>query len=291
MTLSRRQFLRAAGIAVAAVHMPRLPLNASATPGFATLYGRALQAAPLYATAQTNRLPLKHLWSDTVTPILETVSNWYRLPEGYTPRTLLQPMLKAAERSETAASAPFWGEVSGAIAVVRAWCAADAPLVTRIGHGGVMHISDRIILDGINWYGIAEDERDDVIGWAQAANWSPVTADTALPSLTLAVDTHTQQLNAYDGEQSILSAPVSVRQNLPTGHYSLTHQQMTTRTGEHYGAPWSLSFGDSIQLAGAYWHNHFGIIGRDAAPQFAPLEVTPALAQWLYPRANEVIIY
>lgn len=290
MTLSRRQFLKAAGIAVAAVHMPHLPPKASAAQGFETLYGRALQAAPVYTTAQTNSLPLKHLWSDTVTPILETHDAWYRLPEGFTPRALLQPMVKTVEHSHTASDAPFWGEVSGAVAVVRAWCAVDAPLVTRIGHGGVMHISDRITLNANDWYGLAENERAAVIGWAQASNWSPVTVDTTLRSLTLVVDTQTQHANAYDGERQILSAPVSVWQNLPTGHYTITHQRMTTRIDGHYGAPWSLSFGDKVQLAGAYWHNYFGITRRGAAPPFAALEMTPALAQWLYPRAMEVII-
>ncbi|MFN8451595.1 MAG: twin-arginine translocation signal domain-containing protein [Anaerolineae bacterium] len=44
--LSRRQFLQAAGIAVAAQALPRLP---SATPTFEPLYGRSLETLPIYA--------------------------------------------------------------------------------------------------------------------------------------------------------------------------------------------------------------------------------------------------
>jgi len=289
--LSRRQFLQAAGIAAAAVHLPRLSFNASAAPGFETLYGRALQAAPVYAAANTNSLPLEHLWSDTVTPILETRGAWYRLPDGYTPRAMLQPMVKSAGRSETAADAPFRGEVSGAVAVVRQWCAADAPLVTRIGHGGVMHISDRITLDGNDWYGAAESADGELVGWTQAANWSAVSVDAALPSLTLAVQTQTQQMDVYEGDQHILNAPVSVWQNLPAGHYSIGERQITARSGEHYGAAWALAFGDDLRMTGAYWHNRFGMTRGGTENSGEALEITPALARWLYPRAAEVIIY
>lgn len=288
--LSRRQFLQAAGIAVAAAHLPRLSFSASAAPSFETLYGRALQAAPVYATAQTNSLPLKHLWSDTVTPILETRGHWYRLPDGYAPRAMLQPMVKTAERSETAAATPFWGEVSSAAAVVRQWCAADAPLMTRIGHGGVLHISDKLTLDGNDWYGVAESTSGDLIGWTQAANWSPVMADTVLPALVLAINRQMQQLDVYEGDQHILSAPVSVWQNLPAGRYPIDEQQAATRSGKYYGAAWVLAFGNELQLAGAYWHNRFGTASRGAENPGAALEVMPALAHWLYPRAGEIII-
>ena len=33
-------------------------------------------------------------------------------------------------------------KVDGAVAVVRAWCSADSPLITRIGHGGDMRVAD-----------------------------------------------------------------------------------------------------------------------------------------------------
>ena len=286
--LSRRQFLQAAGIAVAAAHLPRFTL--SAAPSFETLYGRALAAAPLFAAPDAQRQPLRHLWSDSVTPILETRGNWYRVEGGYTPRAMLQPLHTPAQRSAAAANAPFWGEVSGAVAVVRQWCAADAPLVTRVGHGGVMHISDRLTLGEKDWYGVAESAGGELVGWTQAANWSPVTLDAALPSLTLAVDSNRQQLKVFEQDTLLLSAPVSVGQNLPTKRYPLNQQQLATRSGEHFGAAWALSFGDGIMMTGAYWHNRFGMTGEAPEPAAAPLEVTPMLARWLYPRAAEIII-
>ena len=109
-----------------------------------------------------------------------------------------------------------------------------------------------------------------VIGWAQAANWSPVTADTALPSLTLAVDTHTQQLNAYDGEQSILSAPVSVAK--PANRTLFTYPPADDNKDRR---------ALRCTMVAVVWGQHtasrrvlaqpFGIIGRRRCAPIAPL--------------------
>lgn len=216
--------------------------------------------------------------------------DWYRVEGGYTPRTMLQPLHAPAQRSEMAANAPFWGEVSGAVAVVRQWCAADAPLVTRIGHGGVMHISDRLTVGEIDWYGVAESAGGERVGWTQAANWSLAETDAALPALTLRVDARALQLDVLEQDELLLSAPVSVGQNLSTGRYPLVERQMAIRSYEHMGAAWALSFGDGVKLAGAYWHNRFGMIGKQMENEATALEVTPFLARWLYPRAAEIII-
>ncbi len=65
-----------------------------------------------------------------------------------------------------------WIEVVAPVAAVRQWCAPDAPLVTRIGHGGIVRVIDRLPGDTL-WYGIAS-ETGDLLGWSQAAHWKPV---------------------------------------------------------------------------------------------------------------------
>lgn len=57
--LSRRQFLQAAGIAVAAAHLPHFSLHTA--PNFETLYGRALVAAPVFAAPDLNSPQPKRL--------------------------------------------------------------------------------------------------------------------------------------------------------------------------------------------------------------------------------------
>jgi hypothetical protein len=96
-------------------------------------------------------------------------------------------------------------------------------------------------------------------------------------------------MDVLEGDQHILSAPVSVWQHLPAGRYSISERQMAARSGEQYGAAWALAFGDHLQIAGAYWHNRFGT--AHVENNGTALEITPALAHWIYPRATEVIIF
>ena len=65
---------------------------------------------------------------------------------------------------------PSGDKSAGALAVVRAYCAADAPIVARIGHGGVLRVIDYLPpgqSDGIGWYGVADDESSALLGWTQ----------------------------------------------------------------------------------------------------------------------------
>jgi hypothetical protein len=261
--LSRRHFLQLAGIALAASRLPALtsaaPSHAPA-PALHASYGRALGSIPVYAAPSLEAPLLQRLWSDTVVPIHDAANGWYRLPQGYTPRESLQPMVAPAQVSQIA-EPPFWGTVSGAIAVVREYCAINAPVVTRIGHGGVL----RVVIAGVI---------------------TPVTLDNAAPTLTLALDTASFRLDVYDGDQHLLSAPVSTGQELTPGTYSVTMRNVATVPQPDFrGVPYALTFGENLHLTGAYWHNRFG-----AAFPGAAIQVTPPLAQWLYPRAAEIII-
>lgn len=278
--LSRRNFLRLAGIAVAAAYLPAR-LN-EAVPSFEPTYGRALTAAPIYA-APDDAESIAHLWPDSVTPILTVRGGWLRLPSGYARRQDLQPMITPAHRRVSASQPPFWAEVGGAVAIVRAYCAANAPIITRIGHGGVLRVIDCLPTDGLDWYGLA-DEHGDLFGWSQAADWQPATADHAAANLMLQIDAANQKLVALDDDHVVLSAPISTGSILTPGQYQITWQQISTAS-DHSGVPWSLGFGD-FDLSGVYWHNQFG-----APTPGAAVQITPPLAKWLYPRAESVIVF
>ena len=288
--LSRRQFLQAAGIALAAAHLPRL---ASASPAlhFQPLYGRALGTVPVYVAPQNDPALVTSLWSDSVVPIQETDGVWYRLPEGYAQREFLQPMLSPAQNTPINQAPPFWGEVTSAVAIVRAWCTAAAPIITRIGHGGVLYIADSLALEGINWYGVAESENCELLGWSQSAAWTRAESDSVSPNLTLLIDRQAQQLTAFDDDQPVLTAPVSAALSLVPGTYAVTDRNFTAApTNYYHGIPWALTFGENQYLSGAFWHNHFGMEPNGASAGVASIEVAPALARWLYPRASSVII-
>jgi hypothetical protein len=286
--LSRRHLLQLAGIALAASRLPALATAAPShapTPALHTTYGRALGSIPVYAAPTFEAPLLQRLWSDTVVPIHETEGGWYRLPQGYTPREGLQPMVAAVSAGEAAAP-PFWGTVSGAVAVVREYCAPDAPIITRVGHGGVLRVVALLPGNGVSWYGVADDEAGDLLGWVVASVISPVTLDEASPTLTLAVDAAAFRLDVFDGNQQLLTAPISAGSELRSDTYPVTMRSATAVPQDNlHGIPYALGFGGNFHLIGAYWHNRFG-----AASPGAAVQVTPPLAQWLYPRAAEIII-
>lgn len=282
--LSRRQFLQAAGIAVAAAHIPRFAIAAPA-PNFDAVYGRALATTPVYAAPSANAYVLRQLWSSTVVPIHETVGNWYRLFRGYVLRENMQPMIAPTRRSETPIMPPFWGEVSGAIAAIRSSCSASAPIVARVGHGGILRVIDYLPgSEGVDWYGVSQAENSDLLGWVFVSILSPIQTDDAAPTLALVVSAAEQRLSVQDGDRILLTAPISTGRDLVPGVYGVTDRQPSGMDDQHIGAPWSLTFGDDLNLSGVYWHNRFG-----AAAPGAAIQVTPALAKWLYPRAARVI--
>ncbi len=168
-TYSRRQFLKLSGIAVASSQINFLPTFTQAQNLVEESYrGRTLTALPVYNAPTAKETILTTLWPDRVVSITGVENNWYRIAEGYVARENVQPMTPyLQQRPIQMPETSFWAEVVGAVAPVRQFCAADAPPVTRIGHGGVAQIVDYLAGEPYGWYGVS-DISGSLIGWSQA---------------------------------------------------------------------------------------------------------------------------
>jgi hypothetical protein len=273
---SRRQFLQLAGVALAGSQIDLTRFFQPAPQNVpVTHLGRALAVAPVHRTP--NGGIIAHLWPDSVLPIQASKGAWFKLAQGYVLKTALQPM--ALYDAPAQVEKPtFWAEVAGPVAAIRQWCAADAPLVTRIGHGGVAQVIDLLPAEPISWYGIAA-ENGDLLGWTQTTRWRRVISEsTDISSFSLEIDQQHQNLSVYQNQTAILNAPISIGQTLTPGKYALQRGQMSsTLNGEFHGVPWQIRIGDVYNLNGVYWHNQFGT----AAPGPA-VQMTPIMARWLY---------
>jgi hypothetical protein len=178
-------------------------------------------------------------------------------------------------------SEPFWAEVAGPVAPVRRYCAADAPLLTRIGHGGVAHVIDALPGESFPWYGI-EAAEGQWLGWTQAVHWQPAqVTPLAEANNCLHIDVDKRLLTAWQGDQMMLQAPFAIGSPLRPGSYVVKERiagtVVATPGGVFHGTPWRLSLDNETDLSGVYWHNAFG----DSLPG-PTVQVTPLLARWLY---------
>lgn len=285
--VSRRQFLKLTGVALAssqvALRFPQIQAVADNT-----IYGRALVAAPVYSRSSVDSALISHLWPDSITPIMDVQDGWYRAADGYIQRQHLQPVAAYSPSAFHTADQPFWAEVTVPAASLRAYCAADAPLVSRIGHGGVGYVVDHLPDEQGGWFAVA-DEGGTILGWSQAIHWQPVEIEFSGSSTNeLEIDLNNQQLTAWENGHAVLQAPVSTNPNIIPGQYTVDagipgqmHFQ-AANWGIMQGVPWVTKFGDNLSLGGVYWHNRFG----QTVPGMA-VQVTPLVARWLYGWLNE----
>jgi hypothetical protein len=290
-TYSRRQFLKFTGIAFAGNQINFLPrFNQTQAVVEESYRGRALAAVPVYNAPGASGTILTTLWPDSVVAIIGVENDWYRVAEGYVTRENVQPMTPyLPEYHIQIPETYFWAEVVGTVAPVRQFCAAYAPRVTRIGHGGVAQIVDYLAGEPYGWYGIS-DANGDLIGWSQTIYWQPID-DMLVESGDhhVEIDLQSQFLTARENGEVILQAPCSIGEWVKTGSYSVLEQtpsgqslQVEYIPDEIYGVPWITTFGDGHTLSGAYWHNRFG--KQTPGPS---IQVTPLLAHWLYGWLNE----
>jgi hypothetical protein len=266
-TISRRQFLQFAGIVIMG---QSIGFEIPDAPHF----GRAFAAAPVHHSP--NGPVTGHLWPDSITPLIAVYENWYQVEQGYVKRADLQPIsYDPAAHPSTPVNPPAWAMVVAPSASIRAWCAADAPLVTRIGHGGVMMVVDLLSGDPI-WYGIGSSAGER-IGWSQASQWRAVDIQ-ARSNDALDIVIQQRQMTIYRNSGAIARTAIATNMDsLPGGEFQITRGMPGSEQPGYHGAPWQLHWGDQFTLSGIYWHNRFGEVVPGPT-----IQATPVMAQWLY---------
>ncbi|MFQ3568602.1 MAG: twin-arginine translocation signal domain-containing protein [Aggregatilineales bacterium] len=278
--LSRRDFLRAAGLGLAAA-VVKLPSFSRSEQG--VLYGRALAAASVINRSSSARA-VTHLWPDSIVRIFGRSAALFQIADGFVPVTALQPMVLATEPAPPLTKFPVIAEVAGAVAAVRGYCAPEAPLVARIGHGGTAKLLDWLNTPDGGWYAVADD-KDAYLGWTPAVHWR--AAEPAVPHQTgdIVIDLRQHVAQAVDlAGEVIFTAPLAAREAASTGTFTVRKRDVSLCTGNNhtkkrYGIPWALTLSNEMVLAGAYWHNHFAIEPALDGPTF---QVAPAAAKFFY---------
>ncbi len=287
--VSRRDFLKISGITLLNAAFPALlpGLLPGEPESPIQPQGRALAALPLRGSPRQAAPIISHLFPDSILPLLEKQGEWYRVPQGYVPCAGVQPLLPAAYSSAAAPTGGDWVTVIAPAASVRRWAAADAPLITRVGHGGILQLTDMLPATRQEqaWYALA-NEHGQRLGWSQAAYWRvcAVPPLRPVPGMQITLDRALHLLTVYRANEVVLTAPAALGDQVTPNTYTLGTRTPTaswlpieSAGATLYGMPYCLAFNGGIVVVGAYWHHLFGAAASGPAVQLSPL-----LARWLY---------
>ena len=272
--LTRREFLQFSGILLAGSQWLSAFDHVDSLTTAATAQGRTL--APVAVTRADGSVAAT-LLPDSLLRIERMVGDRFGIPGGFAPRALIQP-LTVFPSDEPLPALPFLAEVCAPVAPVRASCAADAPLLARIGHAGTARVRSRLAdgRGGADWY---EVETAGLTGWSQSTHWTParIVEPPSRSARSLVVDRATQTLSAFDGNTLTLQALVSVDPAVQAGDFAVGGRNASGLDLTRYGAPWQLTLDSGAILGGATWHNRFG-----EAVEGMPVQLAPAVARQLY---------
>lgn len=275
--ITRRSFLMLSGATLVASRLSFGDVS-GAPPA---LVARALRAAPVYRRPRLESQVSGYIWPDSAAEICGYDREWFAVPGGYVQHAHMQPVEPFDPAGVVPVDGlPAWATVAAPVAPLRRWAGAEAPLVTRVGYGGVLCVLDTVIdAAGYTWYGMGTSSADDILGWTPAVRWNAVAPEDVEPQHVgrrLRLDSSTAELIALEDEREMLRAPVAVPQSALARTMTLSHRFPGMTADDHYGACWALHFGDSA-LYGAYWHNRFG-----RQVDATGWEVAPWTARWLF---------
>jgi hypothetical protein len=286
--LSRRQFLQFTGISLFMTQFDGFSAFLPTGTGTELYQARALSAAPIYSQPNSSISAVTQLWPDSVYSLLAKRGEWYQLYEGYVHETAVQPMFTSTVTTRHFAPGTY-ASVTGPVAVLRHQADANATITGRIGHGGILRIADYLPEDigAEAWLALA-DEDGTFLGWSQPGAWSPLSSDLAGDSqiTRVIINRHTQQISAENAQGPLLKAPVTTGPNLRPGDYALSQRQLSAGSEVYHGLPYALYTGDSLLVAGAYWHNQFGRPTQEGHP----VQLSPIVAAWLYAHLSETAL-
>jgi lipoprotein-anchoring transpeptidase ErfK/SrfK len=293
--ITRRDFLKTGGIALAAVAVPPakwiIPRGLLSSVG---MLGRVTQrSVSVYEKPSFDSLKVRKVPRDTLLSLLEEVyapsgpgysSHWYRLDVGFVHSAHIQRVEKA-HLSEPISQVPPAGQL-GEVTVPY----TNTTYKTRRGTEMSLY---RLYYQSVHWItGIEEsaegipmytlfDERLKVRYKIPARHMRPVTNEEISPlspgiqpgQKRIIVSIARQQLAAFEGDKPVLQAPISsgrkymetrpgnfqVDRKCPTKHMGDGGLTADINAYELVGVPWVSFFQNpGIAFHGTFWHDNFG---------------------------------
>jgi hypothetical protein len=188
----------------------------------------------------------------------------------------------------------FWAELVAPTSAIREWCAATAPIVTRLAFGAVVYVMDRMVDDRRQvWYGLAESPGGALVGWATAlhyAKWAQTekTETAQYPNASLLIQRG--ELRMIENGRILARTPIrSGRLSQMRTTVSLEQPGTARDTATPLGVPWVMRLGTGQRMYGAFWHNQFSD-ASDGIDIELPIFAVRWLYNWLASREQTVTL-
>ncbi len=313
--LSRRDFLKLAGLGLLGAALPVFGLRKAPVPtGF---QGRvAFERTALYAKPSFSSKRLAGLWRDEVFPIDAVVVGddkpdynrlWYHVPRrGYVHSGGVQPVQVRLNKPQSIPDGGALAEVTvpytdgyGEPARIRA---PRYRLYYATTHWVVRLVQGQ---DGEMWYQIEDDKWKNFFYYAparhlrlvQPADVAPLSPEVPLSEKLLRVNLTRQIVTAYEGGRAVFAARAATGMgyySTPVGRFSTYHKRpyrhmaAGNRAAPEFdlpGVPWVCYITESgISFHGTYWHNDFG-----KPRSHGCINLSPTAALWVYRWTTPVV--
>jgi hypothetical protein len=223
--LTRREFLRLSGAALAAALLPT-PLWSRQSTG-PTRMGRAIHASTIYQSPASDADRLGTYNHQDVFAILQEVRApglnsyndlWYETPDGYVFSAWVQPLWVWPPQPTLPSVGEwgFWGEICAPFTDARSDPSLDASSPYRFYNGNVYHVIDVAWDDQSNgWYKVYDEFPPPTYQWAPARDVRRVTREEFSPIHPFAgakrveVDLTRQRITCFEGDQTVFTTPCS----------------------------------------------------------------------------------
>ncbi|MGH2521220.1 MAG: L,D-transpeptidase family protein, partial [Anaerolineales bacterium] len=229
MTLSRREFLRLSGAALAGALLPRPVGRATAGWPADTRLGRMTESRiRLFSRPHPDGREVMFKYRDDVMVIVREVVGegfyphnhvWFETPEGYAYSSWVQPVHYAP--NEPLPDVPPDGvyvEVSVPFTDARAQPDPQSSVLYRLYYGTTYHVSGRMTApDGSVWYRI--DDENVVKMYGEAAHFRHITPEELTPispgvsDKSIVVTLSQQSLSAYEGQAEVFRTRMASGRN------------------------------------------------------------------------------
>lgn len=312
MKLSRRTFLKHAGLAWGGLLLPPPPPTEG--PRQAQQLGRAILATYVYDRPTFNAKRLDIVAAETVFDLFGTVQSedkhynrtWYRVQQGYAHSGTVQPVQWQLNRVVTKVpTAGFLGEITVPSTLAKKTPQTNAVTLYRLYYETTYWVVEAQQDEAKQWwYKIQDDRYDNTRYWVLARHVRPIPAAELTPlsptvtDKRIEVNLDEQKFRCFEGETLVLETLCSTGPYLrtengarifgtPRGDWAVDRKRPTRHmaaddeAGAGFdlpGVPWVSYFhwwGTAIH--GTYWHNDYGFPRSHGC-----INVPSTVAKWAF---------